>query len=750
MHESRVTSRESRVTVHGGVEDHDPTGRPARDSRLATLDSQPTMSAFTTQNENGVAVVTFDLPGEPVNKLSGAARIELEALLIGLRDDTSVRAVVLISGKPDNFIAGADIEEFTALTTQDAAERLSFEGQETVSRVETFHKPIVAAINGACLGGGLELALACHYRIATDHPKTQLGLPEVQLGLIPGAGGCQRLPRLIGARAALDIILAGKSERASKALRLGLVDEVVPQSILRQVAIAAADRLAREGLPKRGGKGGLAGLVLDRTPAGRRLVYRAARKQVLKKTGGHYPAPLAALEAVRVGLEQGITDGLAEEHRAFGELAVGDVSRKLVQIFFATTALKKDDGVPAGTAVPRQIRRLGIVGSGFMGSGIAGTAVLNVEVDTRLKDADLARVGKGLRVATGLLAERLERRRLTRQQYDRLSALLSGSADYRGFNRADLVIEAVFEDLDTKRRVLAEVEAEVRPDAIFATNTSTIPIRHIAAHARRPERILGMHFFSPVERMPLLEVIPTAATSPDTVVTAVRFGRRMGKTVIVVADRPGFWVNRILSPYLNEAGHLLQEGVPIELIDRAMTAFGFPVGPVGLLDEVGLDVADKAGSVMHEAFGERMKPAGALARMLGATRLGRKNGRGFYRYREGHKAGVDKSVYPLLGVRPAEVDVELVQRRLVYSMLNEAAMACSEGVVRSPRDADIGAIFGIGFPAFRGGPLRMIDDVGPGRVVEILYQLQEQLGERFRPAPALLELSRRSGRYYPA
>jgi 3-hydroxyacyl-CoA dehydrogenase/enoyl-CoA hydratase/3-hydroxybutyryl-CoA epimerase len=708
------------------------------------------MSSFTTAIENGIAVVTFNLPGEPVNKLTSASRVELEALLLALREDAEAKAVVLISGKADNFIAGADIEEFTALTSQDAAERLSFEGQETVSRVETFHKPIVAAIHGACLGGGLELALACHYRIATDHPKTQLGLPEVQLGLIPGAGGCQRLPRLIGARAALDMILAGKSERASKALRLGLVDEVVPQSILRQVAITAADRLAREGLPKRARTGGFAGFVLDRTPAGRGLVYRGARKQILKKTGGQYPAPLAALEAVRVGLEQGITAGLAEEHRAFGELAVGDVSRKLVQIFFATTALKKDDGVPSGSAVPRQIRRLGIVGSGFMGAGIAGTAVLNVEVDTRLKDADLARVGKGLKTATALLAERLERRRLTRPQYERLSALLSGSADYSGFKRADLVIEAVFEDLDTKRRVLAEVEGQVRPETIFATNTSTIPIRHIAAGARRPERILGMHFFSPVERMPLLEVIPTTATSPDTIVTAVRFGRRMGKTVIVVADRPGFWVNRILSPYLNEAGYLLQEGVPIELIDRTMTAFGFPVGPVALLDEVGLDVADKAGGVMHEAFGERMKPAGALGRMLGATRLGRKNGQGFYRYREGHKAGVDKSVYPLLGVHPVDAHEDLVQRRLVYSMLNEAAMACSEGVVRSPRDADIGAIFGIGFPAFRGGPLRMIDDVGPGGVVETLYQLQEQFGERFRPAASLLEMSRKSGRYYPA
>ncbi|MFL5470773.1 MAG: fatty acid oxidation complex subunit alpha FadJ [Gemmatimonadales bacterium] len=708
------------------------------------------MSAFTTQNENGIAVITFNLPGEPVNKLTAAVRVEIEALLIRLRDDSSTRAVVVISGKPDSFIAGADIEEFTALTSQDAAERLSFEGQETVSRVETSHKPIVAAIHGACLGGGLEFALACHYRIATDHPKTQLGLPEVQLGLIPGAGGCQRLPRLIGVRATLDMILTGKSERAAKALRIGLVDELVPPSILRQVAVSAAERLTREGPPKRTLKGGAAGLLLDRTGLGRRLVYRGARKQVLKRTGGHYPAPLAALEVVRVGLEQGVTAGLAEEHRAFGELAVGDVSRKLVQIFFATTALKKDDGVPPGSATPRQIRRLGIIGSGFMGSGIAGTAVLNVEVDTRLKDSDLTRVGKGLKAANRLLSDRLQKRRLTRPQYERLSALLSGSSDYSGFQRADLVIEAVFEDLEVKRKVLAEVESVARPDAIFATNTSTIPIRRIAENARRPERVLGMHFFSPVERMPLLEVIPTEVTSGDTLVTAVRFGRRMGKTVIVVADRPGFWVNRILSPYLNEAGHLLQDGVPIPVIDQAMTAFGFPVGPVALLDEVGLDVADKAGSVMYEAFGERMKPAGALSRMLGATRLGRKNGRGFYRYREGHKAGVDSSVYPLLGVRPGEAHSDLVQRRLVYAMLNEAAMACAENVVRSPRDADIGAIFGIGFPAFRGGPLRMIDDLGAGRVVETLYQLQEQFGERFRPAPALLELSRRSGRYYPA
>ncbi|HET6577790.1 MAG TPA: 3-hydroxyacyl-CoA dehydrogenase NAD-binding domain-containing protein, partial [Gemmatimonadales bacterium] len=556
------------------------------------------MSALTTAVQDGIAVVTFDLPGESVNKLSDAVKVEFEALLIRLRDDASVRAAVLISGKPDSFIAGADLDELSALTTESAAERLSFEGQEMVNRVEALAKPVVAAIHGACLGGGLELALACHYRIATDHSRTQLGLPEVQLGLIPAAGGCQRLPRLIGARAALDLILTGRSERGARALRLGLVDELVPPSILAATALAAADRVAREGPPRRAPGGGLRGYLLDRTAAGRRMVYRTAEKQVRARTAGHYPAPLRALEAVRVGLEQGITAGLAEEHRAFGELAVGDVSRKLVQVFFATTALKKDDGILPGSAVPRQIRRLGVVGAGFMGAGIAGTAALNVEVDTRLKDADLARVGKGLKAAGDVLAERLRRKRLTRPQYERLGALLSGGDDYQGFARADLVIEAVFEDLEVKRRVLSEVEAVIRPEAIFASNTSTIPIRDIAAGAERPEQVLGMHFFSPVEKMPLLEVIPTAATAPEAIVTAVRFGRRMGKTVIVVADQPGFWVNRILSPYLNEAAILLTEGVPVEVIDRTMTAWGFPVGPIALLDEVGLDVAQKAGAVM--------------------------------------------------------------------------------------------------------------------------------------------------------
>ena len=705
--------------------------------------------AFTTEIERGIAVLRFDLPEEPVNKLSAAVKAEFEQAFAECRNDSGIRAVVIISGKPDTFIAGADIEEFTRLSTQAEAETLSREGQEMINRVDTFPKPVVAAIHGACLGGGLELALACDWRVATDHPKTMLGLPEIQLGILPGAGGCQRLPRTIGLRAALDIILAGKSEPAAKAFRLGLVDELVPPSILRRIAVEAADRIAGRGVPLRKPKGGLTGWLLERNPLGRRLVYSTARKQVLKKTGGHYPAPLAAIEAVRAGLEHGLAQGLVVEHRKFGELAMTDVSRKLVQLFFATTALKKDDGVPPGSAAPREVGHLGVVGSGFMGAGIAGAAVITAKVEVGLKDTDLPRVGKGLKAATDIVAGRLQRRRITKFEYNRLVALLSGGVDWHTVRGADLVIEAVFEDLEVKRQVLRDVESHTGGDAIFATNTSTIPIGRIAEGASRPGQVLGMHFFSPVDRMPLLEVIPTDRTDPRTIVTAVTFGRRLGKTVIVVKDRPGFWVNRILAPYMNEAGALLAEGTPIQVIDRVMTRWGFPVGPVTLLDEVGLDVAQKGGKVLHEAYGDRLRPNGLIDRMIADKRLGRKNGRGFYHYRAGEKTGVDMTAYDVLGVRPQGRHAPtVVEQRLVYSMLNEAAMAVGEGVVASPRDGDIGAIFGIGYPPFRGGPLRVIDDLGAANVVRTLNELASAYGDRFRPCDQLVAMADSGKRFY--
>jgi 3-hydroxyacyl-CoA dehydrogenase / enoyl-CoA hydratase / 3-hydroxybutyryl-CoA epimerase len=708
-----------------------------------------TAAALTWENLDGIAVVTFDLPGEAVNKFTQGVREEFIATLESLARDPAVRAVVFRSGKADIFIAGADVEEFVTLRSAADAERLAAAGQEMLERVARFPKPIVVAIHGACLGGGLEFALACRYRVATDHSKTQLGFPEVQLGIIPAIGGCQRLPRLVGTRAALDIILAGKVERAPKTFRLGLVDELVPPSILLDVSLAAARKLIGGWVPVRKRPGGFVGWLLDGNSLGRKLVFRQARRQVLATTRGNYPAPLAALEAVAHGFRHGIAEGLKREAELFGQLAATDVSRKLVQIFFATTQLKKDLGVE-NAPPPLPVRRLAVVGAGFMGAGIAGTAVTQAGVDVRMKDAALPQVAKGLAAARDILDDRVKRRRITQYEYTRLVALLSGDAGYTGFGRADLVVEAVFEDLAVKQQVLREVEAVTAASAIFASNTSTIPIGRIAEAAQRPERVIGMHFFSPVARMPLLEVIPARRTAPEVITTAVAFGRRMGKTAIVVRDSPGFWVNRILAPYMNEAGHLLGEGVAIDDLDRLMVAWGFPVGPVTLLDEVGLDVAEKASGVLHAAFGDRLAAAPAFATLVKDGRLGRKASRGFYRYTGGKKKGVDTSVYELLGVHPngGSHAAEVIQR-LVLVMLNEAARAFSEGVVRSPRDGDIAALFGFGFPPFRGGPLRHADDLGAARVVGELERLAERHGARFAPSEALQDLARRNARFYP-
>ncbi len=705
--------------------------------------------ALTTAVEDGVAVVTLDLPGESINKFSRSVRSEFATILTELEGDASVRAMVIISGKPEMFVAGADIHEFVALKTEEEATRLSREGQKLLDRVERFRKPVVAAVHGTCLGGGLELVLACHYRVATDHPRTVFGAPEVQLGLLPGAGGCNRLPRTLGLRAALPMILTGKSVAAGKAFRMGLVDELVAPPILREVAVAAAQRLAEQPARRRRGPRGVAAWLLDRSAPGQALILSRARAMTLKQTGGHYPAPLAALDAVRHGLANGIEQGLEYEAELFGRMAMTDVSRRLVEIFFATTALKKDPGVSAPVPEPRRVERLGIVGAGFMGSGIAAVAAAQTGLPVRLKDAELGRVGAGLKAAADIIGERVRRRRVSRREGARQMALISGTADFSGFRTVDLIVEAVFEDLALKQAVLKEVESVARPECIVASNTSTIPISRIAAASSRPSNVIGMHFFSPVHRMPLLEVVVGARTAPETVVTAVTFGRRLGKTVIVVQDHPGFFVNRILAPYINEAGHLLVEGVPIDAVDGAMTRWGFPVGPVTLLDEVGLDVAAKAAAVMQEAFGERLKPRLDLSALVADRRLGRKNGRGFFFYRRGKRAGVDPTAGALLGLAPAAAPVSGdVAERLAFVMLNEAVRALEEGVIRSPRDGDIGAIFGIGFPPFRGGPFRALDAMGARTAVETLERLAAAHGDRFRPAAALADQARRGSRFY--
>ncbi|MEP7345359.1 MAG: fatty acid oxidation complex subunit alpha FadJ [Gemmatimonadaceae bacterium] len=709
------------------------------------------MQAISLSIEDGIAILTLDVPGESVNIISRGVKDALRKAFDDLDRITEVRAAVLLSGK-DSFIAGADIEEFLQWKTAADAEAASREGHGLLDRLERLRTPVVAAVHGACMGGGTEAILACAYRIATDDPKTVIALPEVQLGLLPGAGGTQRLPRTVGLQAALDMILTGKNIRARKAAQIGLVHELVHPALLRSIAIERAKQLADGRIPRNppARHHTARNLLLDDNPVGRAVVFRQAREQTLAKTKGKYPAPLAAIEAVAAGY-QGADRGYREEARLFGELAMTPVCRELIFLFFATTALKKDYGVAEPAPDPLPVAKLGVLGAGFMGAGIAAIAAQQGSV-VRLKDASVERVGKGLAAVREVLKDRLTKKQITRQQFDDTLLQVGGTIDYSGFGSCDLVIEAVFEDLTVKHQVLRELEPIVPRHAVFASNTSTIPIGKIAEASQRPDRVLGMHFFSPVHKMPLLEVIVTPRTSAETIVTAVAYGRQLGKTVIVVNDAPGFYVNRILAPYLNEAGRLLDSGVAVEAVDRALLDFGFPVGPITLLDEVGLDIAGKSGAIFTEAFGERMAPSQALRRIVESGRLGRKGKKGFYLYDEqGKKGGVDPSVYDLLptGSQRAEVAADEIQRRLVLVMSNEAVRCLEEGIIRSPRDGDVGAVFGIGYPPFRGGPFRYLDALGAARAVEQLEELNFRFSPRFAPCDLLLRMAARGERFYP-
>lgn len=707
--------------------------------------------AIAISQADDVLLVAIDVPGRSVNTLGASMVAEFEAVLARIDRDSALKGVVVISGKPDGFIAGADIDEFVALRAAAEAEQLSRTGQDLVARVERTRVPIVAAIHGACLGGGLELALACHYRICTSDEKTAFGLPEVQLGLIPGMGGTQRLPRRVGLQIALDMILTGRSLRPSRALSAGLVDEVVHPAILREVAITRARSIGTRAPRSRDRRRGATSLLIEHNPIGRLVAFRKARASIIQKTHGHYPAPLAALEAVEIGYSRGMKAGFAAEARRFGRMAVTEESRQLVFLFQARNALRKDPGVSPPAPEPHSVDKIGILGAGFMGAGIASVAVQN-GVLVRMKDTDTDRLGRGIASVHSVLQERVTRRRMTRLEMSNQLMMVGATADYSGFANVDLVVEAVFEDLALKRRVLAEVEPAIRDDAVYASNTSTIPIAGIAEGAKRPERVLGMHFFSPVHRMPLLEVIVTPATSPQATVTAVACGRRLGKTVIVVNDGPGFYTTRTLSAYLNEAGRLLDEGAAIDRVDDALVGFGFPVGPFTLIDEVGIDVAGKVGLVLAEAFGERMMPAEAMRRIVIDGRTGRKGRRGFYRYdRAGEKGKVDESIYTLIGggggERTAIPDTEIVER-CVLAMVNEAVRCLEEDTVRLPRDGDLGAVFGIGFPPFRGGPFRYVDSVGADAILRRLEDLHGRFAPRFEPAEQLVELARARRKFY--
>lgn len=694
---------------------------------------------------DGWQEVIFDQPNSKANVFTELALKELDQLADELAKMRGVKGVLFTSPKSDIFIAGADINLIKSLDSLEKAQNGCAAGQQAVHKIAKLPFETIAAISGACLGGGFELALACKKRVASDAKSVKIGLPEVNLGILPGFGGSVRLPRLIPLQGALDMILSGKQLDGMRAFKAGCVDTVLPQQDFNVRVLAWAK--ANYGKPTRSIHTTMT-RIMEMIPL-RGIVFSMARKAVMKKSKGKYPAPLKVLDLLAEihGLE--VEEALKREVRAFAFLAITPVSKRLIELFQLSESVKKGNGVGAETQAIA-IERAGLLGAGVMGGGIAW-AFANKDIPVRMKDLNYDALALGYQQAAENFGFALKTRKISKSQFMGKMGEISGTLDFSGFKNLDVVVEAVVENMDVKKKVLLETESKISDKCIFASNTSSLSITELQSVAARPQNVGGFHFFNPVSRMPLIEVIAGEKTSKETVATLFELAKKMGKTPIVVKDGPGFLVNRLLLPYMNEALFLYMEGVSVERIDRIMQEFGMPMGPMRLVDEVGIDVAAKVAKILNTAFGARAQAAPLSEVIAKSGRLGKKNNKGFYLYENGKPTQIDESVDQLATGRTTKsvnlTDWELVQR-MIYPMINEAALALAEGIVKTPGEVDLGMIMGTGFPPFRGGLLRFADVETPKRVADALDKFSlAGGGERLKSNQALQSIAQKGSFY---
>ncbi len=703
------------------------------------------MSVFY-KEENNVGTITFDQPDSKVNVLNSATLLTLDKMLDGLKAK-NLKALVIQSAKKDIFIAGADIKEIENIVELQDGKSKAQAGQRVMDKIEDLPFPTVAVIDGVALGGGCELALACRYRVMTFNTKIRIGLPEVNLGFVPGFGGTYRLPRLLGLQQGLKMIVSASPINSSAAFKCGLADRLYPsvglpdrvKEFIEEIAAEPNKRIFKPYTPK-----GVQAF-LEKNPLGQGVVYKETIKSIQKATKGFYPSPLKAVEVIRKTLYLPREHALDIESSAFAELAITPISKNLVKVFYMSEKYKKLTVPGAENIKPMPITKGAVIGAGIMGGGIA-QLFSDRGVWARLKDINQDAIAKGLKAAYDVYAQAMKRKKARPYEVAAKMAMISGTVDYSGFADADIAIEAVVENMDVKKKVFAEVSQALSSKAILASNTSSLSVTEMARASKDPSRVIGFHFFNPVHRMPLIEIITTEFTSQQTLVTTLEFAKKLGKTPVIVKDAPGFLVNRILLGYINEAGRLLGEGGSITAIDRFATNFGMPMGPFTLSDEVGLDVGVKVLHILEAGLGPRFKPSKIFDDVLPLKLLGKKSGKGFYIH--GKERVVNPQVQALVQSGGSIKEEEAVQR-MMYIMINEAAMILQEKVVDGADAVDIGMIFGTGFPPFRGGLLRYADSLGIDKLVDGMEKLEARFKDgRFKPCTYILDLKSNGKKFF--